>query len=300
MTSPSSAAGRVSTSMQGQLVGTTGSWRPAAPWSRSGCAGCRSHPQNSPGSSRRPACRRTRRGEAPPPGRLRRQGRLGAAQQAKGQQQADEFLFHIHLPFSGSPKFFWNDTFIVAVGGGKSNKDFLKNSWTLSYSDERPQRAGECSPALGVRRGKHKKRCRALPQHRLAFLHADARPNAHPPPCNGKERWGIIGLWCNPWIAVLSGTVTRTGPRGVPAPCGLPQFMFPCQFYPIACGNCMGFSAPLKPPPPSLRPAGAACCVLVSLFRRLGHRPGVQHVHQSAVVHPPDTGGLLSGRAPAG
>ena len=115
-------------------------------------------------------------------------GRLGAAQQAKGQQQADEFLFHIHLPFSGSPKFFWNDTFIVAVGGGKSNKDFLKNSWTLSYSDERPQRAGECSPALGVRR-KHKKRCRALPQHRLAFLHADARPNAHPPPCNGKERW---------------------------------------------------------------------------------------------------------------
>ena len=68
-------------------------------------------------------------------------------------------------------------------------------------------------------------------------------------------------------------------------------------FTPIACGIARGFSAPLKPPPPSLRPAGAACCVLVSLFRRLGHRPGVQHVHQSAVVHPPDTGGLLSGQS---
>ena len=82
-------------------------------------------------------------------GGLCRQGGLGAAQHTQGQQQTDEFLFHVHLPFSGSPEFFWNDTSIVAVGSGKSNKDFLKNSWTLSYSDGRPQRAGECSPRLG-------------------------------------------------------------------------------------------------------------------------------------------------------
>ena len=71
-----------------------------------------------------------------------------------------------------------------------------------------------------------------------------------------KGKMGIIGLWCNPWIAVLSGTVTRTGPRGVPAPCGLPQFMFPCQFYPIVCGISRGFSAPLKPPPPDVSSGG--------------------------------------------
>ena len=59
--------------------------------------------------------------------------------------------------------------------------------------------------------------------------------------------------------------------------------------------------------PTLFRPAGTAPAELTSggggllcpvlLFRRLGHRPGVQYVHQSAVVHPPDTGGRLFGQS---
>lgn len=68
---------------------------------------------------------------------------------------------------------------------------------------------------------------------------------------------GIINLWCNPWIAVLSGTITRTGPRGVPAPCGLPQFMFPCQFYSIDRGIARAFPEPSHGSTPPQQPAPA-------------------------------------------
>ena len=60
------------------------------------------------------------------------------------------------------------------------------------------------------------------------------------PPLKIQAETDIITPWCD-IIAVLSAVSTRTGPWGVPAPCGLPAIMFPLPIVPAPAWNCKDY-----------------------------------------------------------